>query len=154
MLRDDRLADRLRGGTAGADLGDEDHPEPKHVEPCSISQAAACAALTGDQAVRRQDVRRFKSVTSACCTRLQRHPWLRCPPAHGAFYMFPNVEAAMRVKGAASDVAFCEQLLEATDVAVVPGSAFGAPGHLRMSFAASAETLDDALQRIERFMRH
>ena len=59
----------------------------------------------------------------------------------------------MRMKGAESDVAFCEQLLDACDVAVVPGSAFGAPGHLRLSFAASAETLDDALQRIDRFMR-
>jgi aspartate aminotransferase len=52
----------------------------------------------------------------------------------------------------ANDVELCERLLEATGVALVPGSAFGAPGHLRLSFAASTATLDDALERMERFL--
>ena len=55
----------------------------------------------------------------------------------------------MRVKGAATDVELCERLLDEAGVALVPGSAFGAPGHLRLSFAASTSTLDDALARLD-----
>jgi aspartate aminotransferase len=62
------------------------------------------------------------------------------------------VEAALRAKGCANDVELCERLLEATGVALVPGAAFGAPGHLRMSFAASLATLEDALTRMHGFM--
>jgi len=58
----------------------------------------------------------------------------------------------MRIKRVASDVELCERLLDGAGVALVPGSAFGAPGHLRLSFAASLETLGEALARIERFM--
>jgi aspartate aminotransferase len=58
----------------------------------------------------------------------------------------------MHAKGVGNDVEFCEQLLEVTDVALVPGSVFGAPGHLRMSFAAAAEMFDVALSRIGCFM--
>ena len=60
--------------------------------------------------------------------------------------------AAMRAKKAETDVAFCERLLEATGVALVPGTAFGAPGHLRLSFAASTATLTEALRRIHDFL--
>ena len=60
-------------------------------------------------------------------------------------YVFPNIDVALRAKRARNDADFCEQLLDATGVALVPGSAFRAPG----SFAASEETLDDALRCIE-----
>ncbi len=73
-------------------------------------------------------------------------------PADGTFYLFPNVEAAMRIKRVASDVELCERLLDGAGVALVPGTAFGAPGHLRLSFAASLATLGEALARIESFM--
>jgi len=73
-------------------------------------------------------------------------------PAQGAFYLLPNVEAAMRAKGSATDSEFCEQLLERTGVALVPGTAFGAPGHVRLSFAASMTTLDAALARLREFL--
>ena len=73
-------------------------------------------------------------------------------PASGTFYLFANVELAMRLKGAPTDIALCEQILEATGVALVPGTAFGAPGHLRFSFAASTETLTTALARLRAFM--
>ncbi len=77
---------------------------------------------------------------------------MTCVPADGTFYLFPNVEGVMRAKHAATDVELCERLLEATGVALVPGSAFGAPAHLRISFAASRATLDEALNRIEKFL--
>jgi aspartate aminotransferase len=121
---------------------------------CTISQAAACAALTGDQSEVAKMCAVFKDRHERVLHGLREIRGFECPPAHGAFYMFPNIEAAMRLKSSPSDVAFCELLLEDTDVALVPGSAFGAPGHLRMSFAASEDVLDDALQRIERFMSH
>ena len=121
---------------------------------CTISQAAACAALTGDQSEVAKMCGVFKDRHERVLHGLREIRGFECPRAHGAFYMFPKIEAAMRLKASPSDVAFCEQLLEDTDVALVPGSAFGAPGHLRMSFAASEELLEDALQRIERFMSH
>jgi aspartate aminotransferase len=119
---------------------------------CSVSQAAARAALTSDQSGVREMCGIFKQRHELVLDRMQRISGFECPSAQGAFYVFPKVAAAMRAKGVSNDVDFCEQLLEATDVALVPGSAFGAPGHLRMSFAASSETLNEALTRIERFM--
>ena len=74
-------------------------------------------------------------------------------PAAGTFYLFPNVEAAMRAKRTATDIELCERLLDEAGVALVPGTAFGAPGHLRLSFAASMSTLDAALARLDGFLR-
>ena len=118
---------------------------------CSISQAAAAAALSGDQTCVQQFCAEFKARHEHVLARISALPNVSCVPASGTFYLFPNVEGAMRAKGVSGDVELCERLLEATGVALVPGSAFGAPGHLRLSFAASRTTLDDALTRIERF---
>jgi len=118
---------------------------------CSISQAAACAALTGEQGFLTDMCATFKERHEFVLERVNRITGFDCAPGRGAFYLFPRIEEAMKHKAIDDDVAFCEQLLEA-GVALVPGSAFGAPGHLRISFAASRETLDEALNRIERFM--
>ena len=77
-------------------------------------------------------------------------PGISCPPGAGTFYAFADVEGAMRALGIKDDNAFAEYLLVEAGVAVVPGSGFGAPGHMRISFACSMETLEDALRRIER----
>ena len=119
----------------------------------SISQAAAAAALSGDQTCVREFCAEFKVRHERVLARVSALPGFTCVPASGTFYLFPNVEGAMRAKGASTDVELCERLLEATGVALVPGSAFGAPGHLRLSFAASSATLDDALARIEHFLQ-
>jgi aspartate aminotransferase len=119
---------------------------------CTISQAGARAALNGDQSGVGRMCVEFKRRHDFVLERMNAIPGFTTVPALGTFYLFPNVAAAMRAKGAATDVGLCEQLLESAGVAVVPGSAFGAPGHLRMSFAASLETLDDALERVRRFM--
>jgi aspartate aminotransferase len=119
---------------------------------CTISQAAARAALNGDQKSVREMCAEFKERHDAILPRLDAVPGFACRPARGAFYLFPNIAEAMRMKEIDEDVVFCERLLDSVGVAVVPGSAFGAPGHLRISFAASLETLNIALGRIEKFM--
>jgi aspartate aminotransferase len=119
---------------------------------CTISQAAARAALNGKQNGVRSICGEFKRRHDFVIGRLRRIPGFMTIPAAGTFYLFPNVEDAMRAKRASSDVELCEQLLESAGVALVPGSAFGAPGHLRISFAASLEKLADALDRIEQFL--
>jgi aspartate aminotransferase len=118
----------------------------------TISQAAACAALVGDQQCVRDMCAEFRRRHDLFFEGIRELPGFDCVPASGTFYLFPNVEEAMRRKAAATDIAFCEQILEATGVALVPGTAFGAPGHLRSSFAASVETLTDALARLRAFM--
>ena len=119
---------------------------------CTISQAAAAEALIGDQSGLAPMCADFKRRHDLVLARMNEIPGFTTVPALGTFYLFPNVTAAMRAKGAASDVELCEQLLESAGVALVPGSAFGAPGHLRVSFAASTATLDDALTRIRKFI--
>jgi aspartate aminotransferase len=121
---------------------------------CTISQAAAREALSGDQSCVRDMCAEFKRRHDAFFAGVSKLPGVRCVPADGTFYLFPNVERAMQAKGAATDVALCERLLEETGVALVPGTAFGAPGHLRLSFAASMETLEAALARLDKFFGH
>ena len=120
---------------------------------CTISQAAAQEALAGDQSCVREMCAEFKRRHDYFFARVRGLPGFECVRADGTFYLFPNVEAAMREKGAATDVELCERLLDDAGVARVPGTAFGAPGHLRLSFAASLSTLDTALTRIDQFLR-
>jgi aspartate aminotransferase len=91
----------------------------------------------------------------------ERHDWLvaalnaipgfTCLPADGAFYAFPDVSSAIRtVETVEDDTQFAEFLLDRAGVAVVPGTAFGAPGHLRLSFACSLAMLESAVARIAR----
>jgi aspartate aminotransferase len=120
---------------------------------CSISQAAAVAALDGDQDCVRRMCREFQQRHDVVQPLLAAIPGIRCRPVSGAFYLFADVSAALERKGLRNDVEFCEQLLESTGVALVPGSAFGAPGYVRISFAASLETLRAAVDRLSRFVR-
>ena len=118
----------------------------------TLSQAAARAALDGDQRCVRDMCAEFERRHAVVLARLVAIPGVRCVPASGAFYLLPNVAAAQRAKGFANDVELCERLLEAEGVALVPGSAFGAPGYVRISFAASLELLEEALRRMHRFL--
>jgi aspartate aminotransferase len=115
--------------------------------PSSIAQFASVAALNGDQSCVREMNRHYKERHDFLVDRLNRLPGVSCLSAAGTFYAFPNVEAAMQIVGAKDDLALAELLLDA-GVAVVPGSAFGAPGHLRLSFACSLQTLEIALARM------
>jgi aspartate aminotransferase len=76
-------------------------------------------------------------------------PGVDCLPCQGTFYCFPNLEEAITgLDGVDDDVALAEYLLNEAEVALVPGSAFGAPGHLRLSYATSLENLREAVLRI------
>ena len=75
-------------------------------------------------------------------------PGVQCAPGEGAFYVFADCSGAIEALDLADDGAFCEHLLEQAGVALVPGGAFGAPGHARFSFACGLETLEKAIERI------
>lgn len=85
--------------------------------------------------------------------RLRNIPGVNIPDIGGAFYAFFDIQASLGTsKGPRDSVTWCEQLLEEEHVATVAGSAFGAEGHVRMSFAASEEKLTVGLDRIARFI--
>ncbi len=116
----------------------------------SISQKAATVALNASQDCVAEMNRAFKSRHDFVVEGLNALPGVQCIPGWGTFYAFANVEQAMQIVGADDDNAFAEFLINDAGVAIVPGSAFGAPGHFRLSFAAATETLKDALGRMQR----
>ena len=120
--------------------------------PTSIAQVAAEAALTGDQSLVRERCRIFKERHDFVHRRLNEMKGVRALPAQGTFYSFPNMQEAIeRMADVDDDVGLAERLLERSEVAVVPGTAFGAPGCVRLSFATSRENLTKALDRLETF---
>ncbi|RWU12376.1 pyridoxal phosphate-dependent aminotransferase [Pseudidiomarina gelatinasegens] len=119
--------------------------------PASISQWAALAALEGDQSCITEMVKAFKQRHDYLVEALNAIPGMQCIAGDGTFYTFANIDALMAMKGASSDVELCEMILNEAKVALVPGSAFGAPGHCRFSFACSLDTLKEAVRRIKEF---
>ncbi|MFU8784872.1 pyridoxal phosphate-dependent aminotransferase [Aliidiomarina sp.] len=122
--------------------------------PASISQYAALAALTGDQSFIGEMVTEFRARHDTLVAELSKIPGLKVRAGDGTFYTFPNIEGLMAAVGVNTDIELCEKLLSEANVALVPGSAFGAPGHFRLSFAASREVLSEAVQRIAKFAQH
>jgi len=114
----------------------------------SVSQRAAAVALSSDQACVAEMNEAFKARHDYLVGALNELPGVTCLPGAGTFYAFADVTQAITALGCASDTDFAEVLLTEGEVAVVPGSAFGAPGHIRLSFACSLETLKKALERI------
>lgn len=121
--------------------------------PCSIAQKAAVAALNGGDEFIKMMVSAFHERHNYLVQRLQAIPGIDVIPADGTFYIFPNVQAIIERRGFANDIEFSERLLEDEGVALVPGSAFGSEGCIRLSFATNMETLHDAMNRIERFSK-
>ncbi len=118
--------------------------------PTSISQVAAQAALDGDQGCIARMLQAFRQRHDHVVMRLNRLRGVRCLPAQGTFYAFPDVREVIATHdGIANDVALAEWILNDVGVALVPGSAFGAEGHLRLSFATDMASLDRALDRLE-----
>jgi len=116
--------------------------------PCSISQAAAEVALTDSQLCVEHMCREFHKRHDWLVPALNALPGIECSPGEGAFYVFADCSGAIEALGLADDTALCEHLLEHAGVALVPGSAFGAPGHARFSFACGIDTLEDAVERV------
>jgi aspartate aminotransferase len=118
--------------------------------PASISQAAARAALDGDQSCIAGMCKAFKERHDFIVKELNAIPGIRCIPGQGTFYTFPNVEEMIeRIEGVQTDVELAEFLINEAGIALVPGSAFGAPGHLRLSFATGLNTLREAINRLK-----
>jgi aspartate aminotransferase len=117
--------------------------------PCSISQYASLAALTGDQSCVAEMAAAFRQRHDWLMEALNGLPGFSCLPADGAFYAFPDVSGAIQaLDSVEDDSGFAEYLLDQAGVAVVPGTAFGAPGHVRLSYACSLETLQEAVRRM------
>ena len=116
--------------------------------PCSIAQAAAAEALNGPQEPVKEMVKAFKERHDYVVKRLNAMPGVHALESDGTFYTFPCFKEVMKQKGIASDTALAEMFLEA-GVALVPGSAFGAEGYGRISFATSMEALEKSLGRLE-----
>jgi len=127
--------------------------------PSSISQAAAEAALNGDQSCINPMVSAFKERNAFVTEQLNQISGVRCLSSDGAFYAFADVRQAMddlykrKLISAQNDIAFSEYLLENAGVAVVPGSAFGCEGYMRLSFATSLENLKQALSRTKSLLK-
>lgn len=116
--------------------------------PASISQAAATAALDGPQECVGEMVIEFKKRHDYLVDALNQLPGVECLKGDGTFYVFPNFQGAIDASPYDSDVEFAEYLLSEAGVALVPGSAFGAPGCMRLSFATSMEILESAIERL------
>lgn len=127
--------------------------------PSSISQVAAEAALNGDQSCITPMLEAFNARHEYVVDYFNRIPGLACLRAGGAFYAFVDARAAIEALHQAgkipakTDLALADYLLETQDVAIVPGSAFGAEGYFRISFATSMCNLEKALDRIAKALR-
>jgi len=117
---------------------------------CSVSQAAAVAALNGDQTCVREMTAAYQDRHDYIVAALNDFDGIQCRPGEGTFYAFARIQDILGARGMDTDVDFVELLLNKADLACVPGSAFGAPGYVRLSFACSMEMLEESVRRIKR----
>jgi aspartate aminotransferase len=115
---------------------------------CSITQKAAVAALNGGNECVVEMNKAFKARHDFIVAGLNSLPGVSCLKGAGTFYAFADVTKAMAALGCRDDGEFAELLLNEGGVAVVPGGGFGAPGHIRLSFACSMQTLEKAVDRM------
>lgn len=124
--------------------------------PSSISQYAALAALEGEQECVERMRQEFAARRDLVCGRLSAMPKVRCPVPGGAFYAFFDISGhfgrTLGGKQVTDSTTFCAAALESAHVNLVQGSAFGAEGYVRLSFATSREQLNGGLDRLERFL--
>ncbi len=116
--------------------------------PCSIAQAAALEALNGDQSIIGTMVNAFEERHEYIVNSLNAIDGVECPRSQGAFYSFPRVDGLIKRLGLKDDVEFSTYCLEKLNIALVPGSAFGAPGYVRLSFATSMDNIKQAVERL------
>lgn len=119
--------------------------------PCSISQAATLEALNGDQSCIQTMLTAFKERHDYIVDSINKISGMQALPSQGAFYTFANMQALIEnTDGVNNDVELADYILSKAEVALVPGSAFGAPGYMRISFATSMENLQKAIERMAR----
>ena len=118
--------------------------------PSSMAQAGAVAALDGDQTYIEESTGIFKERHDFVLKSLQEIEGINCIASEGTFYIFPDMNGLIeKLDGINNDIELAEFFLEKAEVAMVPGSAFGAPGCMRISFATSMENLEKSMQRIK-----
>ncbi|RZT22595.1 MULTISPECIES: pyridoxal phosphate-dependent aminotransferase [Fictibacillus] len=123
--------------------------------PTTISQHGALAAYNGTQEPVEEMRQAFEERMNKVYERLITLPGISCVKPNGAFYLFPNAKEAVEITGFNTVDEWVEAILEEEKVALVPGSGFGAPDNVRLSYATSLDTIMEALDRIERFIvRH
>ncbi len=123
--------------------------------PSSISQAAAVAALNGDQSFLKDWVKSFSERRDLVVSMLNQAPGIKCPRPEGAFYVYPSCAGCLGKttpdgKVIETDSDFVTYLLESEGVATVQGVAFGLSPHFRISYATSAKALEEACRRIQK----
>ena len=116
--------------------------------PSSISQAAALEAINGDQSFITMMVEAFERRHNFLVESLNAIDGIECPRSGGAFYSFPKVQGLIERIGLQDDVEFSTYCLEKLSLAVVPGSAFGAPGYVRLSFATSMDNIKLSVEKL------
>lgn len=122
--------------------------------PCSISQAATVVALTGDQGFIHDMVSAFKARSAYISQALNAMPGIKAISPDGAFYNFFDVHGVMQEIGCATDTELATRILDESNLALVPGSAFGLAGYMRLSFATSMEELQAAMARLSQFLQN
>ena len=115
----------------------------------SVSQAAAVAALNGSHQPVHAMAKEYENRHAFIFNALNSIKGFKTVAATGAFYTFPEVTGVIKDLNLSDDIEFSDYLIENANVAVVPGSAFGAKGHIRLSFATSMKLLKEAVNRIE-----
>lgn len=119
--------------------------------PCSISQAATLEALNGDQSCVQTMLTAFKERHDYVVEAINSIAGMQALPSQGAFYTFANMQTLIdKTEGINDDVELADYILSKAEVALVPGSAFGAPGYMRISFATSMENLQEAIDRMRK----
>lgn len=122
--------------------------------PTSISQYAALAAIEGDQSEVAKMRHAYKERHDFVIEKLNSMPGVKCIPSDGTFYTFPNIEELLnRDSGVTNDLEFAEYLLKEAEIAVIPGSAFGAAGYIRICFTTSMKNLEEAMARLEKAVK-
>lgn len=116
----------------------------------SISQKASVAALRCQKSQLQYMFDAYKERHDLVYAALKQMPGVECLPADGTFYLFPNMSAVIQKLGLSSDIELGKVLLEKADIAIVPGTEFGAPGCIRISYATHKENLETALQKLRK----
>jgi len=119
--------------------------------PTSIAQKAAVEALRASQDTVRAMLAEYRRRRDRVVAGLRSIPRVTCTMPQGAFYAYPNISAYLTRDGLADTTVLAERLLDEAHVAVVPGPAFGTQQHVRLSYAASIEQIDEGIRRMKAF---
>jgi aspartate aminotransferase len=122
--------------------------------PTSVAQYASIAAYNGTQEPVETMRQAFEERLNIIHEKLIQIPGFSCIKPQGAFYLFPNAIEAAKLTGFETVDAWVEAILEEEKIALVPGSGFGAPENVRLSYATSLELLEKAIERIQNFMNN